>query len=89
MEADSLQAEGKLQEAKNPASTVAELNAGTAKFEQMHQMDVPMGTARSRTAALLLSDGENGTMHMGMENATESDQMLSVGPVLSMHGHWE
>ncbi len=31
----------------------------------------------------------NGAMHMGMKKATESDQTLSVSPVLSMHGQWE
>ncbi len=88
-EANSLRVEGKLQEAKNPTSAVAELNAGTAKFEQVHGTDMPMGTAGSGTAAPLPSDGENRTMHTGMEKVTECDWTLSVSPVLSMHSHWE
>ncbi len=50
-------------------------------------MDVPMGTAGSRTAASL--DGGNGVTHMGMNKATESDLALSVSPVLFMHGQWK
>ncbi len=62
-----------MQEAKNPVSIVAELNARTAEFEQVRGTDMPMGTAGSRTAAPLPSNGGNGTMHTGMEKATESD----------------
>ncbi len=89
MEADSLRVEGKLQEAKNPASAVAKPSAGTAEFEQVHGMDIPTGTARSRTAVPLPSYGGNGMMHTGMEKATESEWTLSVSPVLSTHSQWE
>ncbi len=86
MEADSLRVEGKLQEAKNPASAVAELNARPAEFERVPGMDVPMGTAGSGTAVMLPSDSENGAMHTGTEKVAEADRMLSVSPVWSMHG---
>ncbi len=88
MEADSLRVEGKLQEAKNPASAVAEQSAGTAEVEQVQGMDMLMGMVGSIAAVPLLSDGENGMMHTGMEKAAESKQPLSVCPVLSMHGQW-
>ncbi len=45
-----------------------------------------MGTAGSRTAVMLPSDGENGVMHMGMEEVAEGDQSLIVSPVWSAYG---
>ncbi len=84
-----MQAEGQLHEAKKPTSTIVKPSARAAEFEQVQGMDVLMGMAESRTAVPLLSDGENGMVHTGMEKVTESDRMLSVSPILLMHGHWE
>ncbi len=84
--AELLRAEEKLQEAKKPTSAEAELSAGAAKFEQVPETDMQMGTARSITAVMLPSNGGNGAMHMGMEKAVEGDRTLSVSTVWSMHG---
>ncbi len=65
--------EGQLQEAKKPASAVAELQARTAELKQVQKTDVPMGTAGSRTAAPLPSDRGNGMMHAGMEKVAEGE----------------
>ncbi len=88
MEADSLRVERQLSGANDPASAVAEPSAGTAEVEQMQETDVQRGMAENRAAALLLSDRENGMVHTGTEKVTESDQMLSVSPVLLPYSQW-
>ncbi len=77
-----------MREAKKPMSAVAKPSAGTAEVVQMQAMGMQTGTAENGAAALLPSDGENGMVHTGMEKVTESDQMLSVSPVLLPHGQW-
>ncbi len=72
--------------AKKTASAVAEQRAGTGEIEQVQEKDMPMGMVGSRAAAPLPSDGENGMMHTGTEEATEGEGTLSVSPVLSARG---
>ncbi len=83
--AESLRAEENLQEAKNPASAGTELSARAAEFEREPGTDVQTGMARRRTGVMLPSDGENGAMHMGMEEVANNVQSLLVSPVWSVY----
>ncbi len=83
-----LGAELQSQEVSNPGSAVAEQNAGTANVECTQEMDLPMGTAENRAAAILPSDGENGVVCTSTGSPAESDRTSSDSPPFNEGGPW-
>ncbi len=81
----SLGAEGNLQTAKDPASTEAELRAGTAENETEPEMSVQTGTAGSGADATLPNDGGNGATHTEAEKVTNNNKSLLASPVWSAY----
>ncbi len=77
----SLGAEGNLQTVKDPASTEAELRAGTAENETEPEMSAQTGMAGSGADVMLPSDEGNGATCTEAEKVTNNDKSLLASPV--------
>ncbi len=72
----SLEAEGNLHSAKDPAPEETELCARVAANETEPKTSVQKGVAGSGTDVMLPSDGRNGATHTGTERSANNDASL-------------